>query len=153
MRKRIVPAISAQAALHGEWLNLEGLAEIQVTSENPHHPIEAALLPGAGEGWRASVPGLQTLRIVFDSPQTLKLIHLVFVEERESRTQEFVLRWAREEGGPFVEIVRQQYHFQPPASEVEDYAINLSYVKALELEIVPRIEGGGMALLTEWRLR
>jgi len=41
-------------------------------------PIEAALLPGTGEGWRASQPGMQTMRIVFDYPQTLKRIYLIF---------------------------------------------------------------------------
>lgn len=153
MRKRIAPAISVRSALQDIWLDLEGLAEVQVTSEAPHHPIEAALLPGTGEGWRAAEPGKQTIRILFDNPQNLSLIHLVFVEEHTSRTQEFVLRWSRHSEGPAQEIVRQQYRFNPVASEVEDYAVDLQEVKWLELEITPAIEGGGVASLTEWRLR
>jgi hypothetical protein len=153
MRKRIVPAISVRSALHGEWLNLEGLAEIEVTSEDPAYPVEGALLPGGGEGWRAGEPGKQTLRILFDNPQKLTMISLVFVEEKHARTQEFVLRWAESAREPLKEIVRQQYHFTPVASEVENYAVDLSSVKVLELEIVPSISGGGLAILTELRLR
>ena len=153
MRKRIAPAISTRSALQGEWLDLEGLAEVQVTSEDPEHPIEAALVPGAGDGWRAAAPGPQTIRIVFDNAQDLAAIHLVFVEERESRTQEFVLRWAEDAGGTPKEIVRQQYNFTPISSEVEEYAVQLRGVKWLELAITPSISGGGFASLAEWRVR
>src|SRR5437762_13309032 len=94
MRKRIVPAISVHAALHDQWLDLEGIAEVHVTSEEQSHPIEAALLPGQGKGWRASEPGRQTIQIIFDSPQDLAQIRLVFVDERFARPEECSLRGA-----------------------------------------------------------
>ena len=28
-----------------DWLNIEGLAEVEITLEDPAHPIESALLP------------------------------------------------------------------------------------------------------------
>jgi hypothetical protein len=152
MRKRITPSISVRSALHGEWLDLEGLAEIEVTSEHPIHPIEGALLPGMGPGWRAAQSGKQTLRITFDSPQDLRLIHLVFIEDQCYRTQEFVLRWAGAPDEPRIEIVRQQYNFTPTSSEVEDFAVELRGVKLLELEITPSIDGNGCASLAELRL-
>ena len=36
---------------------MEGLAEVEITSEDAAHPIESALLPGRASGWRAAGPG------------------------------------------------------------------------------------------------
>lgn len=133
-------------------MNLEGLAEVEVTSEAAAHPIEAALLPGSGDGWRADQPGKQTIRLIFDNPQNLRLIHLVFTEEHQSRTQEFVLRWISAADPSPREVVRQQYNFTPVSSEVERYAVALKAVKILELEIMPSLSGEALASLTELRL-
>jgi len=40
--------------------------------------------------------------------------------------------------------VRQQYHFSPPDTthELEDYAVALDAVTALELSIIPDMSGG-----------
>ena len=61
-----------------------------------------------------------------------------------TRTQEFVLRALSNPGGPFQEIVRQQWNFSPPTStrESEEYRVELSEVTVLELTIVPDISGG-----------
>lgn len=58
--------------------------------------------------------------------------------------QEFVLRWAPEVGGPYNEVVRQQYNFSPAGAvrETENYGVELEGVAALELEITPDISGG-----------
>ena len=154
MRKRIDPSIATPSGLPlQDWLNLECLAEVEITSEDPAHPIETALLHGKGSGWRASEPGRQTLRILFNEPQALRHIHLVFTEEHRSRTQEFVLRWSRGDHQPLEQIVRQQYNFNPPSREVENYVVNLDAVKRLEMEINPAIGGGdSYASLAELRL-
>jgi hypothetical protein len=155
MRKRIGSHILAgHTAEDGGWLNLEQEAEVEVTSEDPEHPIECAFSPKDPSGWRAELAGRQSLRLIFDSPQALRLIHLVFTEEHQSRTQEFVLRWSAGEGAPFKEILRQQYNLAPGSSEIEDYAVNLEGVKVFELEINPAISGGDFrASLAELRLR
>jgi hypothetical protein len=94
-------------------------------------------------GWRAAQPGEQTIRLRFDEPLTIKQIRLVFHEDEQKRTQEFVLRWSPDGGQSYREIVRQQYNFSPPgAREIEDYDVNLDGVTALELRIVPDISGG-----------
>jgi hypothetical protein len=69
---------------------------------------------------------------------------LVFEDAGNSRTQEFVLRWSPDIECSFREIVRQQWNFSPPDSvrEKEDYAVELSEVKVLELMIVPDKSGG-----------
>ncbi len=145
MRKRIIGhgPVDVTAAEPG-WLDLEHLAQVEITSEDVDCPIESALIPGTGTGWRAAQPGKQTIRLLFNEPLRLKRIHLVFQENEQERTQEFVLRWSPDGGQSYQEIVRQQYNFSPPGatSEVEDYIIDLDGVTALELRIVPDISGG-----------
>jgi hypothetical protein len=155
MRKRIDTSISRRAPLDREnWVDLENEAEVEITSEETDHPIEAALLPGTGSGWRASEQGIQTIRIRFDAPKSIAGIHLVFTEEHVSRTQEFVLRWSAGEDQPMREVLRQQYNFAPVSSEVEDYTVSLKQVKTLELEINPSINDPvAYATLTELRIR
>ncbi len=145
MRKRIIghgPGDVA-AAEHG-WMDLERLAQVEITSEDVDYPIESALIPGTGLGWRAAQPGEQTIRLLFNEPRSLRRIHLMFHEDEQERTQEFVLRWSPDGGQSYREIVRQQYNFSPPeaAREVEDYDVDLDGVTALELRIVPDISGG-----------
>ena len=156
MRKRINNQGAGSASLSNQqWLNVEHLAQVEVTSEAAAHPIESALIPGAGPGWRAEEPGQQTVRLLFDEPQRVRHIRLLFQEDERQRTQEFVLRWSSDGGQSYREIVRQQYNFSPPAttSEREDYDVNLDRVTALELAIVPDISGAPVcASLAELRL-
>ena len=151
MRKRIIGQGPREvAAAEQGWLDLERLAQVEITSEADGHPIEEALIPGAGPGWRAAQPGEQTIRLRFDEPLRLRRIHLVFSEGEGERTQEFVLRWSADGGQSYREILRQQYNFSPGAArEVEDYDLDLDGVTALELRIVPDIGGGGPGL--RWR--
>jgi hypothetical protein len=145
MRKRIIGQGPREvSAAEQGWLDLERLAQVEITSEDVDYPIESALIPGTGLGWRAAQPGEQTIRLQFDEPLRLKRIHLVFQEDEHERTQEFVLRWSPDGGQSYREIVRQQYNFSPPgvAREVEDYDIDLDGVTALELRMVPDISGG-----------
>ena len=146
MRKRI--AIPTPATVHRQedWLDLERTATVEVTSEDKDFPIESSLSIEPRQGWRAAQPGIQTIRLVFDEPQKLKRISLVFEENEMTRTQEFVLRTSSNPGGPFREIVRQQWNFSPPRStqEIEEYSVELSDVAILELTIVPDISGGAV---------
>lgn len=143
MRKRVVPSNEEASPPAGEWLDLESLADVEISSEDPAHPIEGALVPGGTSGWRAEKPGEQTVRLTFDQPQTIHRIHLEFSEDERARTQEFVLRSSGGEGSAPREIVRQQWNFSPGgAGEVEDYEVELTGVRTLELTIVPDVSGG-----------
>ena len=117
---------------------------VEVTSEEKDFPVEGALVFGERRGWRAAEPGSQTIRLLFDQPQKVKGIALIFEEDETIRTQEFVLRWSPAGGKWFREIVRQQWNFSPPNSirEVEEYRVDLSDVTVLELVIVPDISRG-----------
>ena len=155
MRKRLIMPISQDGPQLDEgWLNLERAAVVEVTSEDKDYPVEAALVSGEMRGWRAGSPGSQTIRLIFDEPQRLIRIALVFEETQTERTQEFVLRWSSDNGFSFREIVRQQWNFSPPktAREIENYRVELSGVTVLELIIVPSISRGA-ALASLKRLR
>ena len=146
MRKRLITPIphDASPSLNEGWLDLDGAAVVAVTSEEKEYPVEAALAPGGVPGWRAADSGVQTIRLIFDRPQRLRRIALVFEEPETERTQEFVLRWSPDGGRSLREIVRQQWNFRPPQTirEAEEYQVDLSGVTVLELVIAPDISGG-----------
>lgn len=156
MRKRIITHVQKEAASSDpNWLNMEGLAEVEITSEDAAHPIESALLLGASSGWQAAEAGAQTIRLLFNHPQRLQRIWMHFVEPQTERTQEYVLRWSPDNGQSFREIVRQQWNFSPPSTtnETEDYHVELPAVTMLELSIIPDISGGNAcASLAQLRL-
>ncbi|MDD1621007.1 MAG: carbohydrate-binding protein [Methylococcaceae bacterium] len=154
MRKRIINPLRKETAVSGQdWLNIESLAEVEITSEHTEHPIEDALLPDRAGGWRASEPGIQIIRLIFDPPQRLDLIRLDFVETEVQRTQQYVLSWSAD-GESFTEIVRQQWNFSPLGArgETEEYYVNLPAVAVLELCIIPDI-GGAHAVASLEQLR
>ena len=142
MRKRIIAPVQQETASPDQdWLNVEGLAEVEITSEDAAHPIESALLPGGASGWRAGAPGKQTIRLLFAHPQRLRRIWLNFVETRTERTLQ--------------EIVRQQWNFSPQGAtcETEDHHVELPAVTVLELSIIPDISGeNAIASLAQLRL-
>ena len=136
------------------WLDLEALARVEVTSEDAAHPIESALLTVGATGWRAERPGEQTVLLLFEAPQRLRCIRLLFREEKEARTQEFVLRWSPTTERSWRDVVRQQYHFSPSGAteEIEEYHVELEDVAVLELTIIPNVSGGSYASLAQLRL-
>ena len=145
MRKRLITPIPPIVQPPDEgWLDLDRAASVEVTSEEKDAGIESALVSGETRGWRAATPGTQTIRLIFDQPQRLRRISLVFEESEIKRIQEFVLRWSLDGGRSFREIVRQQWNFSPPDTvrEVEEYQVEVSDVTVLELIIVPDISGG-----------
>ncbi|MFZ1747487.1 MAG: hypothetical protein WBO24_20925 [Nitrospirales bacterium] len=155
MRKRVIGQIEKGSEPSGDWLNVEELADVEITSEDVAYPIEAALVPGGTSGWRAAGPGKQTIRLLFANPQPLRRIWLNFLETRTGRTQEYVLRWSSDGGQSFREIVRQQWNFSPDGAtnQTEDHHVELPAVTVLELSIIPDTSGGpALASLAQLRL-
>jgi hypothetical protein len=145
VRKSQITRIPQNAPLRDRaWMDVDRIASVEVTSEESDYPIESALLLEGKRGWRAATPGAQIIRLIFDEPQKLRRILLVFEDTENTRTQEFVLRWSPDIESSFRQIVRQQWNFSPPDSvrETEDYAVEISEVKVLELMIVPDKSGG-----------
>ena len=155
MRKRIINPSAPDREDQHKWLDLAEIAEVEVTSEDPKFPIENALLPSEGAGWRADGPGPQTIRLIFPDPQTVQLIHVEFDEAGIERTQEFQLTWSRGLDQPPAEIRRQQWNFSPTGAthQTEEIRVDLAGVALLELTITPEIGGGPVrATLTRMRL-
>ena len=157
MRKRIVGPHDAQHGGQSDkgWLDLEQIATVEVTSEDPSFPIEYVFGSNDRPGWRASQGGEQQIRVIFDKPVSVHRMELRFHEADCERTQEFVLRWSSESGGSVREIVRQQWNFSPAGSttEIERYVVNLNAVSVLELSISPDLHRPeAVATLASWRL-
>ena len=155
MRKHIIATEPSSPGTSAEWLNLEEIARVEVSSEDAQHPIESAFKHGESLGWRASQSGEQIIRLLFDEPKDIRRIWVCFREQSVERTQQFTLRWTDSQTGPFSEIVRQQWNFNPRTStiEVEDYKVDLRHVSALELAIDPDLgKDQAFAALAEWRV-
>ena len=154
MRKRMIePDIEEAPEVEHHWLNLQEIAQVEITSEDEAHPIESVFVAGSNACWLAASSGEQTLRLLFDGPQNISLIRLLFQEEHLQRTQEFVLRWSPDGGHTYHDIARQQYNFSAPDStrQLEDYCVDLNGVTVLELCIIPDISGGdARASLKRW---
>jgi hypothetical protein len=55
LRKRIIGHGPREVgAADPGWVDLDLLAQIEITSEDVDYPIEAALIPNTGSGWRAA---------------------------------------------------------------------------------------------------
>ncbi|RZU39735.1 hypothetical protein BDD14_1128 [Edaphobacter modestus] len=121
----------------GSWLDLERIASVEISSEDPNFPIEHALGKASTRGWRAAAPGPQKIRLLFDAPQTIRRIQLHFVDRVSERSQEFWLLALV--GDELRDVVRQQWNFSPNGTteELEDYKVELNGVTALELRIDP----------------
>jgi hypothetical protein len=132
-----------------QWMDLAAIARFEIESEDPAHPLECALTAD-DKYWRAAEEGEQTIRILFDTPQKISRILLLFEETTVPRTQQFSLLWQRASEAP-VELVRQQYNFSPPGTthERENYSVSLEQVSALELIITPDISKPARASLTQ----
>lgn len=138
MRKRLVSdEVPDKVAADGEWLDLEKIAQVELTSEDPGFPIEQALSKAGTTGWRAAKTGPQVIRLLFDTPQKIRRIQVHFVDRVSERSQEFAIFAEAKDGRR--EVVRQQWNFAPHGTteELEDYKMELDRITALELRIDP----------------
>jgi hypothetical protein len=136
MRKSILQAPAVTGPIDSPGLNLEEIAQIELSSEDAQYPFEHALRSTL-DGWKASTAGPQVIRVLFDHPQSISRIQLQFCERSRERSQEFAI--FATSAGQRRNVVRQQWTFSPDHSPVEneEYTVNLSAVSVLELEIDP----------------
>ena len=156
MRKSLLGGeVPSGPQVESGWLALDDIAAVEITSEDPAYPIEAALLPGRGSEWRAATSGKQMIRIRFDRPERLSRIALEFNAHGAPRTQQYVLRWSDDDGKSLHEIVRQQWNFSGPNAtrESEDHRVELPGVTILDLIVDPDISASDVrASLSRLRL-
>src|SRR5260370_42259800 len=110
MRKHIIASTEpSHSRKVEEWLNLEEAASVEVSSEDPQHPIESAFKDGETLGWRAAESGAQKIRLLFDEPNELRRIWLRFSEPEVERTPLFTLRCADSQTTPCRDTLRWQW--------------------------------------------
>ena len=142
LRKRIVKVPPNLSVPEPGVMDITATAAVQVTSEDPTHPIDNVFDHRRGLGgsrWVAAEPGEQTLILAFDTPQS---IHQTIVEVEEpdvSRTQELRLSVSHDGGQPYRALRRQEYTFSPPGTtfEREDWAVRAEGVTHLQLWMKP----------------
>jgi hypothetical protein len=156
MDKQVTGTVHKKEQPIDSWLDLAAIANVEVSSEEPEHPIEAALIEGyKGIGWKAASTGDQSIRLIFKEPQNITRISILFKEKWIERTQKFILSWLPAGEQLFKEILIQEWNFNPSGSieEIEDYKVDLKNVAALELYIVPDIKNESViASLSQLRL-
>jgi len=156
MRKKVIdPLQNPPVKPDGQWFDIEEIASLEVTSEDPNFPVDNAFGAPDGAGWRAAGRGEQQIRILFDEPQPVRRMQLRFREEKAERTQEFAVAWSPNPAEPTRQIVRQQWNFSPSGSttEAEDYTVDLPSVAVLELTIRPDLgRQDSVASLESWRV-
>jgi hypothetical protein len=142
LRKQIIKAPSRLLVPQPGELDIAATAIVQITSEEPAHPIEHVFDLQRGPGgsrWVADEPGEQTLILAFDTPQTIHQTVLEVEEPEVSRTQELRLSVSHDGGQTYRELRRQEYNFSPPGTtfEREDWVVLAEGVTHLQLWMKP----------------
>ena len=125
-----------QASAEVPWLDLEAVADVTLVVDRRRVARSRGI-------WSADSPGEQLIDIRFHHPTSVGRLRIVSWEAEQSRTQEMTIWAARHRGEQHREVLRQQFNFSPNGAreEVEEYALRLEGVSALELRIVPSIDG------------
>lgn len=142
LRKRIVKVPPSLSVPEPGEMDITATAVVQVTSEDPTHPIEHVFDHRRGPGgsrWVAAEPGEQTLILAFDTPQIIHQTILEVEEPEVSRTQELRLSVSHDGGQTYRELRRQEYNFSPPGTtfEREDWTVSAEGVTHLQLWMKP----------------
>ena len=155
MRKQITGLGSqVPSREEGNWLDLEAVAAVEVSSEAPGFPVEGALVPSSKAGWQAASTGEVQIQLRFDTPVDIAQVLLQVIDPEHERSQEWSLR-AHLSGGTERELFRQGWNFSPGGSteQREVYTVNLNGVRSLTLTIDPdRGRNRYPATLAAWRV-
>lgn len=118
------------------WLDLDALAEVTIV-------VGGRRAERRRGSWSAKSPGEQLIDIRFHRPTSVGRLRVVSSEAEQSRTQEMTIWASLHRGEQHREILRQQFNFSPRGAteEVEDYGLQLEGVSAIQLRIVPSIDG------------
>jgi hypothetical protein len=142
LRKHIVKVLPSRPVPQPGEMDIAATAAVQVTSEDPAHPIDNVFDHRRGPGgsrWVAAEPGEQTLILAFDIPQIMHQTILEVEEPEVSRTQELRLSVSHDGGQTYRELRRQEYNFSPPGTtfEREVWAVLAEGVTHLQLWMKP----------------
>src|SRR5260370_9351677 len=91
MRKRVLRSapLPSNPPDGREWLKLQELAEVEVTSEADGYPVESVFNFGGGPGSRAASTGKQRIRLVFPQLQATIGLGLRSRDPAHATTQKY----------------------------------------------------------------
>ena len=86
MRKSILSQPADALPSGREWLDLQELASVEISSEDAQHPFENALPGGKGGGWvrGAALEGFELAHAVIDEALVQLLGEFVVIGDRKS---------------------------------------------------------------------
>ena len=127
---------TSQEPAEVSWLDLDALAEVTIV-------VGGRRVERRRGTWSANSPGEQLIDIRFHHPTSIGRLRVVSSESRQSRTQEMTIWASLHRGEQHREVLRQQFNFSPRGAteEIEDYRLRLEAVSAIQLRIVPSIDG------------
>lgn len=125
-----------QSAVNSRWLDLDAVAHVTIMASGQR-------LSRRRHTWSADCPGEQTIEIRFRQPTSVSRFRIVSSETEQARTEEMTLWASMQRGERHREVLRKQFTFSPHGAteRVEDYALDLDDVSAIQLRIVPSIDG------------
>lgn len=138
--KAIMPHVTDGAWLRTssdvQWLDLDAVADVTITARGER-------LARAGSMWSADCPGEQMIEIRFHYPTAVRRLRVRSTETEVSRTQQMTVWACLHRGERHREVVRQQFNFSPDGAteEIEEYGLELDAVSAIQLRVVPSIDG------------
>lgn len=93
--------------------------------------------------WSSDSPGEQIIEMRFHEPMSVSLLRIISSELQQSRTQEMTVWASLHRGEQHREVVRQRFNFSPigPTEEIEQFVVQLEDVSAIQLRVVPSIDG------------
>ena len=123
-------------AADDRWLDLDELADVTII-------VDGERVVRSPHGWAADCPGEQMIEIRFRHSTSVSRLRVVSWEVEQSRTQEMTIWACLRRGERHREVVRQRFNFSPggATAQVEEYALHLTDVSALQVRIVPCIDG------------
>ena len=123
-------------AADDRWLDLDELADVTII-------VDGERVARSPHGWAADCPGEQMIEIRFRHSTSVSRLRVVSWEVEQSRTQEMTIWACLRRGEGHREVVRQRFNFSPggATAQVEEYALHLTDVSALQVRIVPCIDG------------
>ena len=136
MTQRVTGGGSLRTGRDVRWLDLEAVANVTVTARGER-------LPRAGAMWSADCPGEQMIEVRFHRPTAVRRLRVRSIETEASRTQEMTVWACLHRGERHREVLRQQFNFSPGGAtdEIEEYGLELDDVSAIQVRVVPSIDG------------
>jgi hypothetical protein len=119
-----------------QWLDPDVVAEVTLVCDGRRTARSRGV-------WSSDSPGEQMIEMRFHEPMSVSLLRIICSEPQQSRTQEMTVWASLHRGEQHREVVRQQFNFSPygATEEIEQFVVELDDVSAIQLRIVPSIDG------------